>query len=278
MPTKPLDVLLPLLLVLGAMVTFSGSAWAASGDCSYAKSSTDTGGSGMGGTGDVAKGTGMGGTGIKLGIYMNEMKIAGNVIFSKGAVEAQRNGHSRILVKGDPVCSEDTIITAQSGWVKFKMTDGNLLSVRPGSQLKIEKYVYNGTGKDSNSLILLKGSSHLVTRKSTKQFATEVMLKTPTATIGMREADYEATVILPGESGRYAAGTYDKVNTGRTFIKTEKGEVDIYQNQVGYAASGAELPILLDEIPDFYNTNPFVQLDDSAGQGAGTEGDRAKDK
>ncbi len=75
------NIYLQATLLAGALLT--SSAWAASGGCSYPVAAT--GGTGMGGTGMIAKGTGMGGTG---------MTLAGNVIYSHGTVNAQSNGQS----------------------------------------------------------------------------------------------------------------------------------------------------------------------------------------
>jgi hypothetical protein len=251
-----IDPLLQCIFLLGSIIASCGNAWAASSNCAYPTSGMDTGGTGMGGTGDVAEGTGMGGTGITLGVYINEMQLAGNVTISQGAVEAQSNGNSRFLAKGDPICVGDTIKTSQSGSVQIRMTDGGLIALRPQTQIKIEKFLYRGTNKDSSLLTLLNGACHIIAGKIGQQHPQNNTLKTPTSTIGVSGADHEATVILPSDSGGYPPGTYDKVNHGTTFIRTEKGEVDIHPNEVGFAAGSGELPILLEEMPVFYNTNP----------------------
>src|SRR5450756_1734251 len=48
-------------------------------------------------------------------------------------------------------------------------------------------------------------------------------------------------------------GTYDKVNVGLTYLRTQAGEVEIRPNQVGYAASAQDAPRLLPAIPEFFN-------------------------
>ena len=98
-----LNAYLQAMLLSSAVLT--SSAWAATGSCTYTASGI--GGTGMGGTGMIAKGTGMGGTGSEL----PGLKLAGRVMFSHGPVEAQSNGRSRVLAKGDPVCVGETIVT-----------------------------------------------------------------------------------------------------------------------------------------------------------------------
>lgn len=272
------------ILLLGALVTSFGSVWAASSSCTYTASGSGIGGTGIsgtgaGGTGIVAKGTGIGGTGIRPGGEMGELQLAGNVIFSRGPVEAQSNGRSRLLAKGDAVCVGETIVTPQSGMVQIRMADDGLIGVRPQTQLKIEKFVYGGTNKDFSLLALLKGSSRFVTGKLGKLYPQNDLVRTPTATIGVRGTDHEATVILPGDSGGYPSGTYDKVNQGITFIRTDKGEIDIHPNQVGLAVDTGEMPILLKDMPDFYNVNPSIKEEGNPSEEGRKEeglGDRKK--
>jgi hypothetical protein len=48
-------------------------------------------------------------------------------------------------------------------------------------------------------------------------------------------------------------GAYNKVNTGRTFIRSEAGEVEVDPNQVGYVASAGDVPVILASVPGFFN-------------------------
>jgi len=48
-------------------------------------------------------------------------------------------------------------------------------------------------------------------------------------------------------------GAYNKVNTGKTFIRTGAGEVEIEPNQVGYVASANDVPVILPTVPGFFN-------------------------
>lgn len=245
-------------------VLATSSVWAAPGRCTYAASGSGIGGtgisgSGMGGTGMLAKGTGMGGTGMKPGIEIAELKVAGNIISSSGSVEAQNNGRTRLLAEGDSVCVGETIVTQQSGMVQIRMVDDGLIAIRPQTQLKIEKFAFNGTDQDSSLISLFKGSSRFVTGKLGKMYPQFDLIQTPNATIGVRGTDHMATVILPGNSAGYPAGTYDKVNQGITFIRTDKGEIDIHPNQVGVAASMNEAPALLNGIPDFYKDDASLK-------------------
>jgi hypothetical protein len=238
------------IFLLGVLITSCGNAWADA--CSYsspgaAVGDVGMGGTGTGGTGDLAAGRGAGGTGMRLGVYMREMPVAGQAIIAQGAVEAKSYGRSRTLAKGDQVCVGETVVTAPSAQVKIKMADDSLVSLLPQSQFKIEEFAYNGGNADKSLLTLLKGSCHVVAGKIPQ----DNVLKTPNATISSRESDHEITVVPVGDARNIAAGTYDKVNAGVSTLKTAAGEIEIEQNQTGFAPSDGEPPVLLEESPKF---------------------------
>lgn len=247
----------PAILLMMALIASCGSVWASSANCAYPRSGT-----GMGGTGTIARGTGIGGTGISPEAA-SAMQLAGNVILSQGNVEAQRDGNARRLAQGDAVCVGETIVTSQSGTVKIRMADDAMIAIRPLTQLKIKKYVYGGTANDGSLLALLNGSGRFVTGKIGKAHPQDDLIETPNATIGVRGTDHEATVILPNAKAGYPSGTYDKVNSGITFIRTEKGEIDIHPSQAGFAANIGEAPTILKEMPVFYSTNPAMRQEGS---------------
>jgi hypothetical protein len=259
-----IDTMLRRIAVLVVLAASCSGVWAASISCAYTGSGSGIGGtgidgSGIGGTGAVAKGSGIGGTGIKPEYGRDGMQLAGDIIFSQGDVKALSKGRSRLLAKGDPVCVGETIVTSQSGSAQIRMADGGFVAIHPQTELKIEKYVYRGTKKDESLLALLKGACRIITGKIGKRYPQNDLVKTPTVIIGIRGTDHEPTVVLPGDKGDYPAGTYDRVNEGTTFIKTEKGEIEIHPNQVGFAASAGELPTILKDVPAFYVARPFAE-------------------
>jgi FecR protein len=244
MRPQQIEFMLPRIFLLGSLLVVCGSVNAAPNPCAHMQSGT-----GVGGTEMTTQGTGIGGTGNPA--LSGEGQPAGNVIFSQGTVKAQIGGRSRTLAQGDVVCVGETIVTAQSGMAQIRMTDDGMVSVRPLTEFSIKEFVYSGTTKDHSLFALLKGALRVVTGKIGHRYPQNDLIGTPDATIGVRGTDHEATVIPPG--GKYPAGVYDKVNTGITFIRTEKGEVDIHPNQVGFVANPGEVPVLLKEMPEFFS-------------------------
>jgi len=269
------------IVLLGALYASIVSAWASEGICTYAASGTGMGGTGvtshksdsskmggtgMGGTGIVAQSAEMGGTGMGgTGITLSKLQLAGKVISSSGHVEAHSNGRTRLVANGGEVCVGETIVTTNAGSIEIRMIDDAYIAVRPQTKLKIDKYAFNGKDSDASLITVIKGASRFVTGKLGKRHPQNDLVNTPNAIVGVLGTDHEVKVILPGEGGSYRSGTYDKVNQGITFIKTDKGGVDIHPNQAGFATSNTELPILLKDIPDFYNEVPSVGEDMSVG-------------
>lgn len=243
-----------LSILLGILLAFSFNASAAFSSCAR----MDTG-TGMGGTGIVAKstGTGMGGTGGPA-VKPDDDLLAGNVIYSKGEAQAQRPGHSRALAIGDPVCVGDTIETS-TGSLRIMMVDNGFISVRPQTRLKIEQFAYSKSNKDSSIIKLISGSGRFITGMIGKLQPKNDVIQTEHGIIGVRGTDHEATVIQPGNINGYQPGTYDRVNQGITFIRTDVGEVNILPNQVGLSVDIGEIPTILSEIPDFYDNLPSFQ-------------------
>ena len=244
---KPLRIEKFLLVtaLLGMFAALDGNAWASTRGCAYS-----TSGAGMGGTG---------------------MPVAGNVISSQGAVKAQSGGRSRNLAAGDAVCVGETIVTAKSASTQIRMADDGMVTVRPETKFKIEKFAYTGSRKDNSLFNLFEGALRVVTGKIGHKHPQNDLIRTPLALIGVRGTDHEVAIIQPGQGGNNPAGVYDKVNTGITFIKTDAGEIDIHANQVGFAAAARELPVLLKETPDFYEA---ISLHERGAEG-GREGHEA---
>ncbi len=256
MKIKPINPSLWALLILVLFISCHADVWAASTSCNYPKSTIEKDGTGMGGTGVIAKEAGIGGTGARPDSQPSLAQIAGSVILSNGTAEAQYNGGTRRLTNNDPICVGETIATSKSAQLQIKMADGGLIELRSQTKLKIEKFVYGRTNKDSSLIALLEGTSRFVTGQIGKKYPQNDLIKTPTATIGVLGTDHEATVILPSEKSQSPAGTYDKVSSGITYISTDKGRIDIHSNQVGFAATTGDLPVLLKEMPDFYHIAP----------------------
>lgn len=187
---------------------------------------------------------------------------AGNVQFVIGDAKLiTRAGVTRALQKGAEINEGDRVITAANASAQIKMVDGGFIAIRPSTDMGFDTYRYSGKEDGSESAIvsLLRGGFRTITGVIGRSNKQNYLIKTETATIGIRGTDHEPMVILPPAPGQVAiaeAGTYDKVNVGIAFIRTDAGSVDIQRNQVGFAPVTKAAPVILPRIPPFYKPTP----------------------
>lgn len=187
-----------------------------------------------------------------------EASVAGRFQFVSGDVKVVAvDGKERPALKGQEVDEGDTVVTMPEASAQLKMIDGGLIAVRPGTQVKMTAYVFNGVedGKENVLLSLARGGFRTITGLVGKTNKQQYKVVTPTATVGIRGTDHEPVFVLPPLPGIPATtppGTYDKVNFGMTSLTTEVGTALIARNQVGYAAAPNQAPVILPKLPDIY--------------------------
>ena len=188
--------------------------------------------------------------------------LAGHVQFVIGDVKlTNRAGQTRALQKGAAIDEGDRIVTADGATAQIKMVDGGFIAVRPNTDMGFDTYHFAGKedGTESAVVSLLRGGFRTITGIIGRTNKQNYLVKTPTATIGIRGTDHEPMVILapaPGQAAIAPPGTYDKVNVGVAFIRTDAGSIDILRNQVGFAPVSKVAPVLLPTIPPFYKPTP----------------------
>lgn len=125
------------------------------------------------------------------------------------SVAHQYNGAGEVqLQRGDPVYVGDRIETQSNGHVHLRFSDDALISVRPNSRLKIQKYDFDPS-KPSESTIkfeLEEGVTRAISGRAAKGARERFRLNTPIAAIGVRGTDF---VVSAG-----AEATKAKVNEG----------------------------------------------------------------
>jgi hypothetical protein len=151
---------------------------------------------------------------------------------------------------GDTLYEGDSVVTGANGELHINMQDGGYLAVRANTQMRIAKYQANGDANDTSVIGLFKGTLRSVTGFIGKYNQKNYLIRTPTATIGVRGTDHEAYVI-PANDPTGEAGTYDKVNAGGTFMQTPQGRTEVTPNQAGFAPRGGK-PRVLDSVPKFF--------------------------
>jgi hypothetical protein len=179
--------------------------------------------------------------------------LAGKVDLVEGDVHLlDKNQRPRLPGLGDPLFEGESIATGANGEVHFSMEDGGYIGVRPNTRMRIVSYKTEGGADDQSVIGLLEGSFRSVTGWIAKLGGNSYMVRTPTATIGVRGTEHEPLVIPEGSKAG-EPGTYDRVHLGETVIQTPQGTVNVRPNQAGFAPHrGAVRPRVLDRVPDFF--------------------------
>ncbi|MBI5923542.1 MAG: hypothetical protein HY847_18075 [Betaproteobacteria bacterium] len=196
-------------------------------------------------------------------------RIRGEIIAVDGAGRSERK-----LREGDPVFIGERVSAAPTAEAVLKTDDAGMVAIRPGAEFVAERFAAQGESSDSFTMRLITGSLRVITGWIGRTNQAGNRIVTPTATIGIRGTDHEPYVLAKDLAGAniYRAGTYDKVNRGRTMLEAAGQSLDIDAGKVGFAraASGKKeralmtllLPVLLEKVPDFYVPGEFdAELD-----------------
>jgi len=200
--------------------------------------------------------------------------VAGHAQFVNGQVQITNNaGQVRSLQKADAVNESDTVTTAKDASAQIKMLDGGLIAVRSDSQLKFDKFVFDGKedGTERSFFSLLRGGFRAITGLVGHKNKANYRITTAGATIGVRGTDHETFVVVPGSDMAAVApvGTYNKVNVGETVMTTDKGTINILPNQMGFSSAANQLPQLQPVNLNIYTVVPSPAVQGKAGQTTG---------
>lgn len=121
------------------------------------------------------------------------VKPAGKVLLVQGRVVAvDPEGTARVLERAAQVFEGDTLVTEEGSRAQVRFSDGGLLSLRPQSKFRIERYRFESGagGQESAFFRLLKGGFRTVTGLIGSSNRDAYKVETPVATIGKRGTHY----------------------------------------------------------------------------------------
>ena len=189
------------------------------------------------------------------GSVLAQNRAAQVLVVTGSVVAIDTQGRQRALEKGGDVRQGDRIVTGDGALAQIRMNDGGFMSIRSATEMAIDRFVYDDkeSGKSNFLVSLVKGGFRSITGLIGKTNPGAYQIRTTTATIGIRGTDHEPMVILPGNPALGAAGLYDKVNEGETFIRSDLGQLALVRGQVGFTpAVPTQAPQVLQRVPDFY--------------------------
>lgn len=119
---------------------------------------------------------------------------AGQVEFARGVGYVQTPGQvPRILGKGLQFREGDVLSTAVGSSAIIRMQDGTRMTLRPGTDMVIERFQYRENAPDNNMLLnLFAGGLRAITGLISKNAPEAAKLRTRTATVGIRGTDFDA--------------------------------------------------------------------------------------
>jgi hypothetical protein len=176
-----------------------------------------------------------------------------------GEVRLTRAGTARAAQAGMALEPGDALETGPQSWALLAMSDGASVTIRPDTSMKIDTYRYVPDGPPAENAAnwsLVKGALRSVTGLVGKLNRTGYTVATPSATIGIRGTDHEPAYYpppAPGQRAEHPPGTYDKVNSGESVIRSPRGTVPVRRGQTAFANADARArPQILAKPPAFY--------------------------
>ncbi len=121
---------------------------------------------------------------------------AGTVLYAAGKLTAEgADGKARDLQRRSEVFAGDVLKTDSGSQAQVRFSDGSIVALKPGSELRLDKYAYGGRETGGESLMsLLKGGFRTMTGAISKINKEAYKVNTPVATIGVRGTLYEASL------------------------------------------------------------------------------------
>ena len=103
-----------------------------------------------------------------------------------------QDGNVEVLKQGSRVAEGDRIVTKSNGHVHVRFVDEALVSVRPSSQLIIDRYYYDAElpHRSSVRFELQEGVTRAISGEAAKAARDRFRLNTPIAAIGVRGTDF----------------------------------------------------------------------------------------
>jgi hypothetical protein len=183
--------------------------------------------------------------------------IAAKIVLAQGEVTVLgADNQARRVKAGELIREGESIVTGKDGELHMRMEDGGYIAVRPNTRMNISQYQANGSASDRGIFGLISGSFRSITGWIGKFNRDRYLVRTSSATIGIRGTDHEPLVI-PAGSNEGPPGTFDKVNAGGTFLMNDAGRADVAPGQAGFASPDRKSsPRVLDSVPAFFRTTP----------------------
>ncbi|MCA1324510.1 FecR domain-containing protein [Herbaspirillum sp. alder98] len=182
-------------------------------------------------------------------------QVVGQVTHLSGVLTVRHaDGTRKVLGLKSAILQGDTLITERETYTRVKFVDNAEIVLRPGSEVSVDKYVYDEKKPENDSVAigLVKGGLRAVTGLVGKRNHEAVNFNTPTATIGIRGTNFGAIFCqadcggIPTPTGAPPApGLYIDVATGAVLVANGGGQQLFNAGQFGFVPGPNQPPVIV---------------------------------
>lgn len=179
---------------------------------------------------------------------------AGTVLFTQaGSQIVDANGVQRPAQRGDVLQHGERLLTPEGSISQVLMQDGSILGARPGSELRFDPPAAGGA---PGAVALLQGSVRVIASElmDSKRPSTLTLTSGP-ATLQLKGADLETTVISDKQRSNVDPGSYSRLLTGTASIGKGTLVEPLPTRQVSFVGPTTVAPVTLTSVsPDLFGS------------------------
>ena len=174
---------------------------------------------------------------------------AGNFLLVSGNVQVVNGqGGMRQAAPGSSIDSGETVLTRE-GRAQIRFTDSGQVSLQPGTEFKLADYRFREAGSNDERAVfnLARGAIRVITGLVGRRTKSDYLVTTPTATIGIRGTEFQAT--LCAASCKEPDGLYVQTGEGVISVTNGLGEVEVRRGETAFVASPQSSPTKTSSAP-----------------------------
>jgi len=123
----------------------------------------------------------------------------GNITALNGKASIERGSKELSATLGAPLESKDTVVTAKNSKAQLTFKDNTIITVGKESRFSVEEYLFDATPDSIAKFNMITGTIRAVSGKIGKIAPEKFIVRTKTATIGIRGTDFIVQVSSNGE-------------------------------------------------------------------------------
>jgi hypothetical protein len=176
---------------------------------------------------------------------------AGALLFSQeGAQIIDAAGVTRPARQGDVLQTGERLLTPPNGISQVKLPDGSLISVRPGTEMRIDPPPAGAPTQQQ--IALIHGAVRVIGAElMDKRKASAISLQTGQSSLQLTGADIESAVVRPGSQrlqGQGDPGSYNRLQIGAGTLRSGTVLEPLALRQVSFVSLAGFQPINLGSV------------------------------